>query len=599
MAPTTLITFMLQTPTTVFSVEILGSWDNFSKPYQLKRDRRTGPGQWRGCHTFENITCDGDPLQPSTSRDGGLKMGGTYWYFYVLDGDIEYHDPAEPSTSLCPLLPGQTVNVLDVPVQGKGLFGGSRNVSSSSLDSAVFTLDPKDKYLPPGVRCATATSAIHAPKVHLPQTARLMVQVPRNGSTRAEVAPQTSKTTYAVLTLERQRSLLSVFHRIRQTRSAGSNSKSGLVWPRRILPRASQPTTQDGPDSFPEEAKLPDRAPSMPPTRIGGFELPIQLPSTAERVPTAFMVSLTGPENNARPFEQLLSSDHSQSALSKEREQGLQYGHATSRVRSSETPFLSSYYTLPEQLRDTLSYFAPTIADERSDMVLSAHFDPLNLAPDLEETLTNPTKVPLDEKPTAPKNLPSTEAPGLLELDFYSSKYSYTESLASYATSANFSPSLASNATLSGPMSPCHLSQPETPVTSECGDEFLPPLRDSESLAPMGRSTDGELDLLLASPASRAAPPYLPRPQRGDSQYSHTTSGGFQGYSLPDHDHASVLTIRKLPSITFKEIDGASPFTQQSSKQDLVHCWNDGSEHRITALEQLVDDLGYLGGVII
>ena len=74
-----------QAPTTVFSVEILGSWDNFSKPYQLKRDRRTGPGQWRGCHTFENITCDGDTLlNASTSRDGGLKMGGTYWYYVRL-----------------------------------------------------------------------------------------------------------------------------------------------------------------------------------------------------------------------------------------------------------------------------------------------------------------------------------------------------------------------------------------------------------------------------------------------------------------------------------------------------------------------------------
>lgn len=493
--------------------------------------------------------------------------------------------------------------MLDVPVQGKLLFGGSRNVSSSSLDSAVFTLDPKDKYLPPGVRCATTSSAVHARKAHLPRTTRLMVRVPRNGSTGAEVAPQTSKTTHAVLALERQPSLLSVFHRIRQTRSAGSNSKSGLVWPRRIFPRPSQPTTQDAPNSFPDEAKLPDCAPSMPPTRIGdGFEMPIQLPSTAgstQRVPTAFIVSLSGPENNDRPFEQLVSSDYSQSALPKERKQELQYGHAKSPIRTSETRFLSSYYTPLEQLRDTLSYFAPTLADKRSDTVLSDHPDRLNLAPDLEKTLTNPTKVPLDEKPTAPNNIPSTKAPGLLELDFYSSKYSYTESLASYATSANFSPSLASNATPSGLISPCHLSQPETPVTSEFGDEFLPPLRDSESLAPMGRSTSGDLDLLLVSPASRAAPPHLPRPQGGDTPHSHATSGGFQGYSLPDHEHASVLTIRKLPSITFKKIDGASPFNQQSSKQDLVHCWNDGSEHRITALEQLVDDLGYLGRVII
>ena len=131
---------------------------------------------------------------------------------------------------------------------------------------------------------------------------------------------------------------------------------------------------------------------------------------------------------------------------------------------------------------------------------------------------------------------------------------------------------------------------------SDFGDEFLPPLRDSEILSQMGRSTSSDLDLLLARPSPGAAPPRL---QGADTQNSHATSDGFQGYSLPDHDHASVLTIRKLPSTTSKKIDSAAPFTRHGSKQDLVHAWNDGSEQRMTALGALVDDLGYLGRVII
>ena len=493
--------------------------------------------------------------------------------------------------------------MLDVPVQGNLPFEGSRNVSSSSLDSAVFTLDPKDKYLTPGVRRATTTSAVHARKGRLPATTRPMVRAPRDSSPEADLAPQTSKTTQALLTLKKQRSLLSVFHRMRQTRSAGSNPRSSLVWPRKIFSRVGQPTKQNAPNSIPELAKLPDRTPSLPSTRIGeGFEMPTRLPSPAgnsERAPTALMVGFTGPKNNDRPLEQLPSSDPSQLALPNEGEQGLEDGHTTSSVRNSETSFLSSYYTPLEHLTQTVSYFARTPADKKNDMALSDQFGRLGLASDAKEILTDPTKMPFDGQTTSPNAVPSTGTPGSLELGFHSPNDGYAESLASYATSANFSPCLASNTTNSGPMSPYHLSQPETPVMSEFGDEFLPPLRDSESLVQMGRDTSSDLDLLLARPYSGAAPPHRPLPQGGDTQNSHPTLDGFQGYSVPDHDHASVLTIRKLPSITFKNTDGVAPFTQQGSKQDLVQSWNDGSEHRMTALGELVDDLGYLGRMII
>lgn len=60
---------------------MLGSWDNFSKHYAMERDKRVGPGQWRGCHTFTDIVCDGQPAYTPDGRHGGLKMGGTYWYY--------------------------------------------------------------------------------------------------------------------------------------------------------------------------------------------------------------------------------------------------------------------------------------------------------------------------------------------------------------------------------------------------------------------------------------------------------------------------------------------------------------------------------------
>ena len=134
-------------PPTTISMSLLGSWDNFTRSYKMKRDSRVGQDHWSGCHRFSDIICDGNLEVDRKSRDGGLKMGGTYWYFYRLDDDIEFHNSAEPSTTQCPMLPGQLVNVLDMPVVLSG--NRSRNPSISSTSSEKRTLVPADKFMNP------------------------------------------------------------------------------------------------------------------------------------------------------------------------------------------------------------------------------------------------------------------------------------------------------------------------------------------------------------------------------------------------------------------------------------------------------------------
>ncbi|KAF2737223.1 hypothetical protein EJ04DRAFT_488643 [Polyplosphaeria fusca] len=149
MASTTLVAFLFDCPIKARTVELLGSWDNFSKPYPLKRDRRRGPYVWAGCSTFDNIICDGDLANFAEKRSGALMMGGTYWYYYKVNDDEEHHNPMEPSTTVCPLLPGQRLNVLDVPMESRS--------RSSSTCSEVFTRNPEDKFLnpvPPKNLCA-------------------------------------------------------------------------------------------------------------------------------------------------------------------------------------------------------------------------------------------------------------------------------------------------------------------------------------------------------------------------------------------------------------------------------------------------------------
>ena len=154
----------------------------------------------------------------------------------------------------------------------------------------------------------------------------------------------------------------------------------------------------------------------------------------------------------------------------------------------------------------------------------------------------------------------------------------------SYTTNKLFSPGLAASTLQTDGMSPYHLSQPDTPSISEFGGEFL-----GTHVAPTS-------DTHVASGVRE------PKELRFDSSTSlHNTKflhPGIQGYSLAKAEQASELTHQKLSTTTSEPQGGGPPFGSPGSK-DLVHSWNDGSEHRITALEELIDDLGYLGELII
>lgn len=60
---------------------------------------------------------------------------------YEVDGDKECHNPSQPSTTVCPLLPGQSLNILEMPIEDHS--------HTSSGDSTAFTRNPQDRYLTP------------------------------------------------------------------------------------------------------------------------------------------------------------------------------------------------------------------------------------------------------------------------------------------------------------------------------------------------------------------------------------------------------------------------------------------------------------------
>ncbi|PTB38424.1 hypothetical protein M441DRAFT_251830 [Trichoderma asperellum CBS 433.97] len=135
-----------QTEPSVQSVRLIGSWDNFTMCYSMERDARRGHGQWRGCFTFQNIVCD-DENPHHNKRSGGLKMGHTYYYYYEVDGSTETFDATMPCTTMCPYMPGQTVNTLFVPIERSSR---SRSASTSSIHADDYrTMDPATKFMKP------------------------------------------------------------------------------------------------------------------------------------------------------------------------------------------------------------------------------------------------------------------------------------------------------------------------------------------------------------------------------------------------------------------------------------------------------------------
>lgn len=162
-------------------------------------------------------------------------------------------------------------------------------------------------------------------------------------------------------------------------------------------------------------------------------------------------------------------------------------------------------------------------------------------------------------------------------------KPSFTGSVSlSYCTSENFSPGLTSTNNMSDVASHHRLSQPETPSMSEYGGDLI------EASTTRLASQMQRIQVCDDDDDDEAEIPGLAGMRSSSTVTVHDEPfHGFIGYSLPEPDQGSTPTLKRLPNKSFN-----------SSKHDQVRSWNDGSEHRMTALETLITDMGYLGKVI-
>lgn len=414
-------------------------------------------------------------------------------------------------------MPGQQVNVLEVPIQ---LKPGS-DASASSVGSAVFTMNPQDKYRTPKPSTGRSAATITSPpsKVSLASLSAYFLKFAR---TRTEKSDEDFH-----LTKRRSKSSRSLSRESRMlasscTKRAIKSAEEGFD-PRRssagILQQPSYLVPQ--PQDYPTK---PDTATCVKPDAHRNHML-----KYAE----------VGPDAVAHPSTRFYVSPNTPHA-------------AGCKIKHTALPAFHGNYNAP-RLASTVTCY------ERH----------------------------LDQKPSGLEYTPGAPAQ-----DHYSAPSS--SSLTNDMCSLSFGPST----TRTGSLSPRRLSHSESPVADHFDNSsswFCH--QPSDSLSPSMKPISEYVDIAndnLHPPLSKSSSPIAQDPSDVD-RLKDSLLLGFQGYSLPEAEYASVLTLKPPPTLELP--DFRSPFDQHVGRS-RVQTWNDGSEDHMSALSQLVNDHGYLGGII-
>ncbi|OAG40714.1 hypothetical protein AYO21_05012 [Fonsecaea monophora] len=635
MAPTTLVTFLVRSPPSTRSVHLYGSWDNFKTAYPMQRDARTGPEHWTGCHSFSNIICDGDATVNGTPRQGGLMMGGTYWYYYKLDDEIEFHNSAEPSTTSCPMLPGQLVNVLNVPFALTS-SSRSRNDSVSSTSSDHRTMNPTDKFLNPRPVPAKPSLPRLRTSPTLPQQSWSSSSSPASASSLPSRRGRSTSTTassqpggansHRVVRMKPSVEVLS------RSTSRGSNRSVGIIGAFRALtsPRLASPgATMDRGRCLLEDSASRGHSQgvserSATPKRTV-LETPASIPEVEDNTisePTGEL-ALRRPINGPEPFGHLPISSFAyhrrQRSLSRE----------PSPLRSSLQPDISSNLGTSDE---STAQYQPLSTLKEVASAANTPVWPLTAVKVEGEKEASDMRAPLDlEKrlPTLPNTPSSAYPPSVVDEPSTNEESGGTENLRSHFSCTTIETEPYTDRFFHGRSRFSDWTDGTTKFSpqSELGSSIL----DFEPISPL---PDAALDFLndnpntidegqtnkdcsgtttsnaskpeglplalsfstISSVASSTVPCAYVNP--GSANDSHFSWTSFQHYSLPSEDIGSGLMQK--PASMAKHV---SPLVVDENHradvyQPQVSSYDDSTIPHSTSMQELLAELSYLGGMI-
>jgi len=196
------LSFSLRTSSSVKTVHLLGSWDNYAGQLPLSKDKASSKsGTWKGTFRFQGAT---------------LQAGQRYWYYYIIDGYHVSHDPAESSTT--EPTTGRVLNILDVPSEKSSSKSKSSSSSKHSSDKEKSSSKSSSKHssrekhtsstsrresrrdslnlsvdIPKGR--PLSVSQIQSPKPITPHATKYILQGNYSGQTVEELASRFSATT--------------------------------------------------------------------------------------------------------------------------------------------------------------------------------------------------------------------------------------------------------------------------------------------------------------------------------------------------------------------------------------------------------------------
>ncbi|KAG4430987.1 hypothetical protein IFR05_013531 [Cadophora sp. M221] len=456
----------------------------------MERDIRRSRSQWRGCYAFEDIICDGDGGS-SPKRTGGLKMGSTYYYYYELDDGTEHYDASIPSTTTCPYLPGQPVNLLFVPIEVQPLRYRSASMSSMA-NGDIKTMNPADKFMTP--RPPPPPPSL--PRLNTSSSVLMKKRSARSLSPKPEKSAWSPRLFFG-LRLPNQPSSPSVDSRGRS--SSLSKVQRGRV-------NASTPNLR-------EEAR---KARSVPHTRDTS---PQSFKRSQSRDPSPLRNLVQ--ENSAYNTTTLEIPDE----IEEEGEDDDNFASQLNRMSFTDK-FITPLAPPPSGLRSPPARFRS--ASTAKDMQ-----KPLPQLPE-EELLPQPLRL----------------RPAFSAADLPRSHFS-TSTIATFITSPTDS----------------HFSFGSGhSISSDVNDD------DEDLAADVGSGDESSYSPVLAD---------IP-------------AGGFSGYSLPEADYASEQTLRKETPLS-----QLSATTSGRTTFGATHQAFEPEAEQMTALQQLLSEMGYLGDVIV
>ena len=519
------------------------------------------------------------------------RISNLHTHQYHLNGETEYFDPLEKTTTSCPLLPSQQVNVLEVPTQSLHPQL-EREGSHSPIDPRVFTLDPQVKYLSSkssiGSLTPPAPRPSHSNPRNKPQSirpGRLVAQVrPEPEILDSQVKPDRLAQSAGVsCAFPGTAAIMAAFYKLR-----GNKSADAILRPKMDLRNDSaarnpfRPIGQDFVDTSGRNLRLGNvRAPVNTPQSTCRTSLYEESASTHDRSPSRggdCASCLHGHTNS------LVSKDsryYTPSGISQSyRDFFDEYSQTNSSELEHDRANVSPYIDLAKSESTSISVVTGSII-EAAQHLHHAHLastfpappqctspPPSSIESNMALSIYQPRadQIPVNDKP---KNLLALRLP--------------TASLRPEDHPCSI---MGSNSFDNGQLSPYELSQLESPSVRdfEAETDILgqsqSETRDTSFELALRENNQQEQQSMLVSLHS-------PR----------ITPSGFQGYGLPEDEQASALTLRKLPSSGFLPIrNDATPAIQNSN--DVFQSWNANSSHHMSALEELVDDLGYMGQLI-